>query len=243
MWPSPPSDAPGPKAALAALQPGLCNLLAIPPLAAASRKISADSQSEDRWLFSFPREALHDPDGPNALAALTGISLPDPIRAHWRRASLIHLGYDGTDPAGGQIMKLYLEFAPPTAPEPGLAYLAVKSGRTQALHRYVQITDPAALMADLALPDAMVAILARLAAPSDSILRVSEDSSARLSMDVNLADIPPDAGLWQDMSDLVALTNRNAAPLRHWPSHIAVGRDARGMPFVTLYGWPDGPMP
>lgn len=222
----------------AALWRGLRALLRHDPLSAPSRKIKAHGVADRRLLLTFPRAALLAPDDPAPLAALVGGILPDVMADHWNRADVVHLGLDG-DEAGGAVRKLYLEFPPDAAPEPNLAYLALKcGGGRQAMHRYDRVTGAEALLAALDLPPALAEPAASLAHRSGDLLRVGEPGSQRLSLDIGLADVAsPD--LLPVVARMVAAINP-AAPAPHdVPSHVALGRDRLGGLFVTLYGWPE----
>jgi hypothetical protein len=158
----------------AALWQGLRALLRHDPLSAPSCKISARGVADQRVLLTFPRAALLAPDDPSPLVALVGGTLPATMADHWARADVIHLGLDG-DEAGGAVRKLYLEFPQGAAPEPNLAYLALKcGGGRQALHRYDRVTDAGALLATLDLPEALAEPAAWLAHLSGDLLRVAE---------------------------------------------------------------------
>lgn len=206
------------------------------PLVARSRKISGQGVSTGRFLLTFPRAALVRPD-PQALGDLIGASLPDSLTRHWQGAEILHLGFDDADTTGGSVGKLYLEFSPETTPEQGLVYLALKAGTRTSLHRYVLLDDPTSALADLALsPDLQDFI--RGLTPTCPILRVSEAGSARLSLDIGLMDCPHDPVLLGRLGRIVAALNPAADAPTSWPSHLAIGRDRNGLPFVTLYGWP-----
>lgn len=223
---------------IAALRP----LLPQGPLLARSRKISASGVSDRRFLLTFPRAALATPDDHSALAQAIGLPLPDALARHWTRAEMIHLGLDAADTTGESLLKIYLEFAPETAPEPSLAYLALKMGRKARLNRYDWQQNPAPLLAALALPPDLAETAGQIAAMAQN-LRVSEEGSARLSIDMALADLAPNPVCADLLARLVAGINPAAPPPMLWPSHAAIGRDRRGTAFVTLYGWPGGAMP
>lgn len=230
-------------APLVAMIDGLRGLIRHDPLLARSRKVSGRGTSAERFLLTFPRDWLPDPGDARALAALVESPLPDAITEAWPRADILHLGLDAADPLGGCMRKLYLEFTRDTSPEPGLAFLAVKAGRDARLHRYETVTDPAAVLAALALPDALALPAMQVAGGSDALLRVSEAATGRLSLDIGLVDRTPDASTLDALHRMVTAVNPDATPPALWPSHVAVGRDRQGMPFVTLYGWPDGAAP
>jgi hypothetical protein len=225
-----------------ALWHGLRAVLRHPPLTARSCKLRATGISDRRFLLTFPRAALLAPDAPAPLAALVGGHLPPQMTRHWTRADVLHLGIDAED--DGIVRKLYLEFPPDDQPEPGLTYLALKcAGGRQAVHRYDRVAEGAALLAALDLPDAVAAPARALAALSDDLLQVSEPGSPRLSLDIGLADLPPDAATIRTVARLVAAINPTAPLPFTAPSHVAIGRDRTGAPFVTLYGWPEDGAP
>lgn len=222
----------------AALWRGLRALLRHAPLTARSRKIRAQGESDRRFLLTFPRAALLHPDQPGPLAALVGAPLPALMAACWARADVIHLGFDAEDE--GIVRKLYLEFPPETAPEPGLTYLALKgAGGRHALHRYDRIADPGPLLAALDLEAALAQPARHLAALSDDLLQVSEPGTARLSLDIGLADLDPETTVAATVGRLVSALNPMAPLPFATPAHVAIGRDRRGATFVTLYGWPE----
>lgn len=225
----------------AALRQGLRALLRHDPLSAPSCKISARGVADRRLLLTFPRTALVSPDDPAPLAALVGGTLPAVMADHWTRADVIHMGLDG-DEVGGAVRKLYLEFPPDAAPEPDLAYLALKcGGGRQAVHRYDRVAEAGALLADLNLPQALAESAAWLAHLSGDLLRVAEPGSARLSLDIGLADLEATDDLRNVVARMVAAVNPLAPAPRDLASHVAMGRDRLGGVFVTLYGWPTDP--
>ncbi len=211
------------------------------PMVARSRKISGQGVSADRVLLTFPRAAMVQAD-PQALGDLIGAKVPDALTRHWQSAEIIHLGLDEADTTGDSVRKLYLEFSPETAPEQGLAYLGLKVGTQTRLHRYDLLDDPTSVLADLALPPDLQDFIFGLTSTCP-ILRVSEAGSARLSLDIGLMDCAPDPDLLDRLRRMVATLNPIAAGPVIWPSHVAIGRDRNGLPFVTLYGWPDEASP
>lgn len=222
---------------IAALRP----LLRHDPLVARSRKISGQGVSADRFLLTFPRAAMVRAE-PQTLGDLIGAQLPDSLTRHWQRAEILHLGLDDADSTGGSVRKLYLEFSPESTPEQGLAYLALKAGSQVGLHRYDLLDDPASVLADLALPTDLHEVIGQLARTCP-ILRVWDAASARLSLDIGLMDCAPDPGLLGRLGRIVADLNPAAAAPVSWPSHVAIGRDRNGLPFITLYGWPEEASP
>lgn len=189
-------------------------------------------------LLTFPRAALLSPHDPAPLVALVEGTLPGMMADYWTRADVLHLGLDG-DEAGGAIRKLYLEFAPDAAPEPNLAYLALKcGGGRQAMHRYERVSDPRAVLTALDLSPALAEPAAWLARLSGDLLRVAEPGSARLSLDIGLADLDATQDVLPLVARMVAAVNPRAPAPLALPSHVAMGRDRLGSVFVTLYGWP-----
>lgn len=212
------------------------------PLMARSRKVSGQAVSEDRILLTFPKAALTGTDDPNLLAAILGATLPERFLILWKRATVIHLGLDEADTLDGLVRKLYLEFTAEDTPERDLAYLALKVGRETRLNRYDIISDPEPILDTLDLPCPLARPTRHLAGLG-LLLRVSEEGSPRLSLDISLADCEPDAAGLAALFDLVLAVNPEAQPPAFWPSHVAVGRDREKTLFVTLYGWPDGKVP
>lgn len=210
------------------------------PLTARSRKIFAGFSLSNRFLWTFPRDWMPADATPDSLSPLIGAEIPPEIRTHWPRADMIHIGFDGAEgeAEGAGIRKLYLEFTPESAPEAGLVYLAVKCGRAGHLNRYDTLPDAAPVLRTLALPPSIAEPAARLARQSGHLLRVAEQGSARLSLDINLSDTEPHPALSAALADLVTRVNPDAPAPACWPSHIAIGRDRTGRVFLTLYGWP-----
>ncbi len=220
---------------------GLRAVLRHDPLTARSRKLSAAGASDRRVLLTFPRAALLAPDDPAPLLALVGGELPAPMAAHWATAEVLHLGLDEAE-TGGAVRKLYLEFAPDAAPEPDLAYLALKcGGGRQALHRYDRVAEAGPVLAALDLPPALAEPTEWLARRSGDLLRVAEPGSARLSLDIGLADLDGADDVLPVVAHLAAAIRPDAPAPQALPSHVALGRDRHGGVFVTLYGWPEDP--
>lgn len=224
----------------AALWWGLRGLLRHDPLSAPSRKVSTRGVSDRRILLTFPRGALLHPDDPTPLAALVSGTLPAAMADHWHQTDVVHLGLDA-DEAGGAVRKLYLEFPSDAAPEPNLAYLALKcGGGRQALHRYDRVAEAGSILAALDLPLSLAEPAAWLAEVSGDLLRVAEPGSQRLSLDIGLADVSPE-GILPIVARMVAAINPDAPAPHEVPSHVALGRDRQGSVFITLYGWPEEP--
>ena len=243
--PSPRSDTPMRPAihlpTEAALLQGLRALLHNNPLTAGSYKVSAAGVSDRRMLLSFSRADLLNPEDPAPLVALVGGFLPAVMADNWQRTEMLHVGLDGAD-FGATVQKLYLEFAPGKGPEPDLAYLALKcGGGRQALHRYERVDEAGALLATLALPEALSEPATLLANLSSDLLRVAEPGEARLSLDIGLAGLEPTSDVLPVVARLIAAVNAEAPAPSEMPSHVAIGRDRQGALFVTLYGWPIKP--
>lgn len=194
-------------------------------------------------LFTFPRADLLSSDTPDALEAVLGHPIPAALGALWTQARVVHLGLDANDHQHGPVRKLYLEFALDAPPEPDLAFLAVKIGRAPVIHRYERQHDPAPLISALCPDPDLRAAVALLARQARLVLKVHESDSQRLSIDLNLADVTPTTALQSAVDLIVKITDPTAPVSRHWPSHLAIGRDGFGKPFATLYGWPDAPAP
>lgn len=240
-WPDMPTDLLEP---FEAIHHALGRLLRRPPLMARSRKVFPTVDVPARFLWTFPRDWLPEPDSPDLLVRIFGTPLHPEVAQHWSAAPLIHIGLEGAASGDGpDVRKVYLEFEPHSAPVADLAYLAMKCTERGYLHRYERVTDISPILDVLALPERARVIAALLARRSDTNLRVSEDGTPRLSLDISLADIAPDENLFAALARLVTVINPNARPPTIWPSHVALGRDRTGNAFVTLYGWPSGPSP
>jgi hypothetical protein len=225
----------------AALWSGLRALLHHDPLTAGSYKVSASGISYRRILLSFPRTALLNPDDPAPLAKLIKGNLPAAIVENWQRTEMLHIGMDCED-FGDTVRKLYLEFAPGHAPQPQLAYLALKcGGERQALHHYERVAEAGAVLSALALPKALWEPATWLANLSGDLLRVAEPGAARLSLDIGLADLEATSDALPVVARLLASVNAEAPAPLEMPSHVAIGRDRQGEVFVTIYGWPIKP--
>lgn len=230
---------PGPalRAVLAALPEGT--------VVARSCKLTAGALSAERFLCSLDRARLAPAAGKRFLAlaaAFLGQSAA-PLAPHLGRARAFHLALDPSD-AGGELRKAYVELDPG---DDDLAYVALKASSrgarlTQYLHR-----DPGQaleVLRRLDLPRPLAAAAEALcrdlgANPDLAFLEVREEGTPRLSLDLNLADLPPDAGVRDRITDLARLLN----PTPCWPasglSHLAIGQGASGAPFLTLYGFPE----
>jgi hypothetical protein len=103
------------------------------------------------------------------------------------------------------------------------------------------VDEAGALLAALALPEALSEPATLLANLSSDLLRVAEPGEARLSLDIGLADLEATSDVLPVVARLIAAVNAEAPAPSEMPSHVAIGRDRQGALFVTLYGWPIKP--
>ena len=211
-----------------------------------SVKVGAGGIAADRGLVSVPpvdAETLA-----RVCADLGAPQTPD-FAMLLPHARSVHFGADS------EIGKCYLEFAPGTAPESGLVFLAAKwRGNRMALNRYTDISGTAhdakvaLVLAEVPVPDLaphLAALLdhARAGDPDDEavVLKVSEEGSARLSFDISVADAGWSVARSRPLIDpLIGAIGQEwcSLPQTAIPDllgHVAVGQDAAGAPFVTLY--------
>lgn len=214
-----------------------------PPLIARSRKINVAKSSESRVLFTFNSQAFDPKTGQKDVAKIFDDTLPDEFQRLWGEAQSIHFGIDADDPLRGSVRKCYIEFPLGAGPIEDLVYLAHKVGNTKHVHRYERIVDPTSLIMQICHSPELHDIVKIIAAHASLLLRVSEDASERLSLDMNLADRPPTPAVIAAIDRLIQLIDPIAEATRHWPSHVAIGRSADGSLFITLYGWPDAECP
>ena len=216
-----------------------------------SVKIDRRGISTDRGLVSMDRRAIYPGPKAQLQAICADLGAPDctVLFPYLSSASAIHFGADG------EIGKCYLEFAPADAPEADLVFLALKwHGDDQRLNRYSSVSDLSHtskrnmirdLLHDPTVADVMGKCL-DLAQDGDPdgnavVLRVTEEGSTRVSLDISVADAKQTLG---DAARLLApLAAFQGCGLRPWLDenrsarfgHIAAGLDARGEVFVTLY--------
>jgi hypothetical protein len=209
--------------------------LSLPPLREESLKISRDGIVRGRYLLTFSRRALLP--GPaarfQALADDLGLDA-SALTPHLSAANAVHVGMEP-----GNRTKLYLEFPPPNAPAPHLAFLAVKHDsqlnhynridhltldqQTQLLHSIVP-GSPARATA--------LACLGR----AGSVLQVTEDGSNRNSIDIHLADTDMTVGDLPELSALLTGHNDDLSDIRHMTlGHFACGIGRDGTAFATIY--------
>ncbi len=205
----------------------------------------------DRGLVSVPAAGL-DADRIRAVARQLGAPADPPLLAHLPRAAAVHFGADG--PIG----KCYLEFTPATAPEPDLVFLAAKwkgAAMTQDIYhdasalphpvKVARVKQGLGRIATGPVADAVAALLevARDGDPDGEavLLRVSDGQGGRLSWDIGLADAGRSVEAMRPLLEplLAALgvswvwVLTEAGPELLGP--VALGRDRKGLPFVTLY--------
>ena len=215
-----------------------------------SVKLSGRDLSTDRGLVSMDRRAIYP--GPKSqlrtICGALGCDDPSALDPFLSQCTAVHFGADE------DIGKCYLEFVPDNAPENDLVFLALKwrEGQ-QRLNRYVSLTDlthaeKQAAIADV-ITDAVVADAMRqcldLARDGDPdgkavLLRVTEDRTDRVSLDISVADAGRTLG--QVMDVLRPLLEASGEAME-WAEahadasfgHIAAGMDADSQPFVTIY--------
>ena len=204
--------------------------MSLPGLREESVKIDAGGVTRGRFLLSFGRDALRP--GPKArlaaLAADLGLD-PAPLLPHVGSVCAVHVGAEADGRA-----KLYLEFTAGAAPEAGLVYLAVK--HDARLNRYLQERDPEALLGR-AVPEGPMRQTARACLPlAGGLLRVEEEGSPRLSLDLNLADAGLTVGDLPGLEPLLAGRGDALSDLRGEKlGHFAAGTGRDGQPFATIY--------
>lgn len=234
-----------------ALHDILTGALRGPCIVERSAKITPGALQTDRRLFSFPRRALY-PGPRRRLAALVerlGLADPSPVLDALPGAQAVHFGADGP------IRKCYLEYAPDTAPQPGLLFLAVKwrDGAVRVDHYFDRspLTQAAkhALLAQ-AVPSgpartcgAEMLALARAGDPDGTavVLEVVGHGDARRSVDISVADAARTLGaLDGTLAPVMGIAGEaGEAFLRAQAGavlgHFAAGCGPDGTAFATLY--------
>jgi len=206
--------------------------LTLPPLREESVKIGPGGVTRGRYLLTFSRRALLP--GPaarfQALADDLGLDA-GALAPHLSSANAVHVGFE----PGGKT-KLYLEFPPPFAPEPGLAFLAIKHDKR--LNRYVRLSAAEAketlldVVPDSPAHDTACACLSK----GGTALEVTEDGSPRRSIDIHLADARMTVADLPGLDDLLAGQRDQLTDIRHQNlGHFACGLGRDGAPFATIY--------
>jgi hypothetical protein len=236
---------------------GVARLLAVtatldaPRIFEESVKLSQGVLSEDRGLVSMDRRALY-PGPRTTLAEVCATLGCDDCSALVPNLAAAHSVHFGADDGIG---KCYLEFAPDTAPTPGLVFLALKwAGLDRRLNHYTSVTHHShaakGALLDALVPagpvrDAMHASL-DLARDGDPdgvavVLHVTETGTSRASVDISVADARLTLG---DVASVIAPVfagfGVDPAPFldAHGTAqfgHIAAGMDSKGAAFATLY--------
>jgi hypothetical protein len=209
--------------------------LTLPPLREESLKISTGGIVRGRYLLTFSRRALLP--GPaarfQALADDLGLDA-SALAPHLSDANAVHVGME----PGGRT-KLYLEFPPLMAPTAHLAFLAVK--HDNHINRYTRIDHLSMDQQKNLLCEALPESAARATAlacmsRAGGVLQVTEDSSARNSIDSLLADA---AMTVANLPGLDALLDGHSDDLSDIGSqklgHFACGIGRDGAAFATIY--------
>jgi len=209
--------------------------LTLPPLREESLKIENDRITRGRYLLTFSRRALLP--GPKARfkGLASDLGLDGAVLAPYLDvANAVHVGMEP-----GSRTKLYLEFPPPNAPDPDLAFLAVKHDNRVNRYRRISHLSHAAKVGilDDILPDsparrtAMDCLLY-----GGHVLQVTEDGSPRHSVDVHLADANLPVGELPGLADLLEGQDDDLQDIMHLNlGHFACGIGRNGDPFATIY--------
>lgn len=216
--------------------------LRAPCLYSESYKFPGYCDEQVRWLLTLPEETiasqvaltrtkavLRDVFGPIRSPALP----PD------HDLVSIHIGLDSTH--GRTVRKLYFELSGPS----DLVFLATKTGNgMDDTHHYRCIT-PGSALSRLKLPEPHARAARRILDHTDDkvpTLLVTSERTARVSVDLNFAELCPQDGFEDALYAFLRLfgawdggvTTHSAKSL----SHLSLGCDDQGAPFLTLYGVP-----
>ena len=215
--------------------------LGVPCLYSTSIKIQNPTTRHDRWLLTLPQTAT----APNAFTqtlALAGEFLGHPVDALHLAVPTpvaIHFGQDGI--GRDAIRKVYFECPdPPPAP----VFIALKAGAKGCERHHYTPCSTLEELPHLQLPpnlhDRLCAFLKSL--PGDTAaLKVTSTASTRISVDINLCDVPLRTAHHDHIAALIAQIDPSYPGLgmtTQGISHIAVGLTADGNAFLTLYGPP-----
>lgn len=221
--------------ATSSLEEVVRNRLTLPGLREESLKIGPGGIQRGRYLLTFSRRALL-PGPANRFAALAddlGVDAT-PLAPHLKSANAIHVGYEP-----GGVVKLYLEFPPPFAPEPDLAFLAVKAGGR--VNRYIRqdgltADDKKSLLHDVIPAGAIRDTATHCLAYGGPLLLVTEEGSTRRSLDIHLADADLTVGDLPGLSALLTDQSDNLEDIAEQGlGHFAAGLGRDGKPFATIY--------
>lgn len=226
----------------------IVDALRVPCLYSKSRKYSPQADDDQtRWLLTLPKESSHSSQAMERTMALlrsTFGPVQPPARPSDHDLVAIHVGLDSTN--GVLVKKLYLELAGPS----DLVFLATKSKNgVEDTHSY-QSVPPEAALSELDLPKPYSCVANRLIEQADArtpTLLVTSAQTSRVSIDFNFSDSVLTEEFQTAMDALLALFRvpvGDRAARRNKPfSHVSLGQDGQGVPFVTLYGGPRWLMP
>ena len=230
-----------------------------------SVKLGPGRLSADRFLVTCYPSSLGNDPRQRFIEIAERLDCPPTavsrLSAHWSGVESVHLGCDGIDPP---LFKLYVEYPLGRSGRSDIpadaGFLSVKwqpgGGFDYSLYRVLPepATAPAARRAlsgalsddvgeiSVRFADAVLAGLLKPDAPI-SILVVEDETSPRRSFDINLYRAETPVGrhrsairqLCADFGMADAARSLLAAAEGTMLGHVAIGRDARGAEFVTLY--------
>jgi hypothetical protein len=234
-----------------------------------SSKLCAGKISADRHLLSLPRDAFGD--SPELLLFLLSSQLGldtawhDRMRQDWESSTHIHLGVEAHGTTN--VWKVYFETPQSYADALGkqqTAWCRVHRGykwqagasKSMVVSRYDALVNPSlparrdliaeALGSAPGLQETFTQMLEGL--PGDPgqpmLLRVSDENSSRISIDVNLYPFGLTVGQCRSLLlSMAACCDISPAMMEAWLEkfdreelgHLAAGCSAEGLPFVTLY--------
>jgi hypothetical protein len=232
----------------------------IPALFSTSLKMTKATISRERWLLTLPHTYYNAPGlkaiEQNAYAFLTAPDetqsdegLPDQdttrffesqkiLKQRRTKQASLHLGYDKE---GNQdIRKLYYEYDDEHDPT---VFIALKSCRGQLdIHRY-NLCDPVAIIAQIPMAPDIKSIMQDIFSITTQplpTLHVQSMNTLRQSLDINFSDMPFTAALREILYQLINKIQPDTADeisaAYSNPTHIALGQNESGDPFLTLYG-------
>lgn len=232
-----------------------------------STKLAAGSMAQDRHLLTLPQEAFGN--SPYLLLDILTRKLELPpgwnsrIECDWVKCTHVHLGVEASSTA--QVWKVYFESAPTCANS------AVRQGwcrihtgykwtagdpESMVISQYDALLEPG-LLPRLTFIDQVLTSHAHLRhafnemlnrlhglAGDPMLLRVSDENSSRLSVDVNLYPAELTIGRMKPLlRQLAECCGLSAASFEPWLErfaeleigHLAAGVGANGQAFVTIY--------
>ena len=223
----------------------LVKALERPCLFSRSIKFTPHEISPDRWLITLPNECCSTQNTINETLKLISpfwkfSPLRYPEHPNHNTPTSIHFGCDKSK--SSEIQKVYFEYGPDKSK---IVFIAQKSSeRNTEVHFYCD-RPLKEILPQLNLPCNIQDSLNTLTdyMPSDApALDVKSQNSQRHSIDINLINIQEmDIVLQEIQKLLISLGNKEAMiffnalnPL----THISIGTNSTGIPFVTLYGPP-----